>query len=292
MEDPEISEVELEELISKSGHDPQALITLLYCNWMTRLFERLADWARRRHGVDGEEVRDYVFDRMHSQTREGARKPWLNNPHRSTWRTCLIKWAYTVAKNRCLSIHNHQEVEERHAASLEHEHTTRIEHGVRFVEPSAHTPSPEESLERKERNGLEEKIHEKAWQVFDSSEEETQRIATLWASGMKLVQIADELGSSTETVRRRLKEYQKAVREEVRKGIAEEIGETKTEACGVVHVLEKIVTNRADFNDLLPTRAPADVTPPSPSVPGTGAEKPRPHGPRTRRRSVPRRRAA
>lgn len=294
MADPEINDIELEKLIAKAAHgDRQALITLLYCKYMMLLFERLADWARRRYHVDGEEVRDYVFDRIHSQSREGVRLPWLKNPHRSSWRTCLIKWVYTVAKNRCLNLLNHHEVENRRAAFIEHENTTRIQHGVRIVESSAHTPSPEEALERKEQNGLEEKIHEKAWQVFDSTTEESRRIATLWANGLTLEQIADELGSSIETVRRRLKKFQKAVFEEVKKGITEEIGETKTEECGVVCMLGEIVENREDLNDLLPTRATAYVTLFPPALePGAGAEGPCPHSPRTRRRSAPRRRAA
>jgi len=297
MEDPEINGVELEELIFRAAYgDRQALIALLYCAWMMRLLERLANRARQRYHVDGEEVRDHIFDRIHTHAEaldEGPRRPWLNNPHRSSWRACLAKWSAAVARNRSLSILGHYEVEGRHAAVLEHEHTTRIEQGVRIVEPAAHASSPEESLERKEQNGLVEKIHEKACQVFDSSTKESRRIATLWASGMRLEQIADELGSSIETVRRRLKKFQQAFIEEVGKGIAGEIGETKTEACGVVSVLEKIATNREDLNDLLPTRAPADVTPTPPAFgPGAGAEEPRPHRPRTRRRSVPRRRAA
>lgn len=295
MEDSEINGIELEELIHKAARgNRKALIKLLYSRYMTHLLARLADWARRRYPVDGEEVRDYVFDRIHSQPRKGARGPWLRNPHGGSWRTCLINWAYTVAKNRCLNILGHREVEGRHAASLEHEHTTRIEHGVRIVEPSAHTPSQEEELERREKNGLEEKIHERAWQVFDSTTEECRRVATLWASGMKLKQIADELDSTTETVRRRLKKFQKAVFEGVIKGIAGEIGEAKTEGSGVVRVLEEIVTNREDLNDLLPTRAQADAPPPPGHAfgPGAGAEEPHPHSPRTRRRSVARRRAA
>jgi RNA polymerase sigma factor (sigma-70 family) len=296
MDDPEINGVELEELIFKAAHyDRQALITLLYCEWMTRLFERLADWAQRRYKVDGEEVRDYVFDRIHSQSRsphKGPRKPWLNNPHRSSWRSCLTKWAYMVAKNRCLNILVHYEVESRHVAALEHEHTTRIEHGVRIVAPSARTPSPEEELERKEQASLEEKIHEKAWQVFDSSTEECQMIASLWAGdGMTLGQIAAKLGSSTETVRRKLKKFQNAVFEEVRKGIAEETGEQKTEESGLGRVLAEIVENREDLNDLLPTGtpvAPTVTTPAGPEPePDSEPEAPRPRGPRTRRRKNP-----
>lgn len=290
MDDPAINGVELEGLISKAAHyDRQALITLLYCEWMTRLLERLAHWARRRHKVDGEEVRDYVFDRIHSQSQpphEVPRESWLNNPHHSSWRNCLTKWAYTVAKNRCFNMLGHYGVEGRHVTALEHEHTTRIEHGVRIVAPSAHTPSPEEELERKEHENIEEKIHEKAWQVYDSSTEECRRIASLWAGGMTLEQIAAELGSSIETVRRKLKKFQKAVREEVRKVIAEEIGETKTEESGVGQVLEEIVTNREDLGDLLPTRAPAApaVAAPEELAPEPGPEAPRPHSPRTRRR--------
>lgn len=267
MDNPEIKGVELEELIFKAAHyDQQALERLLYCNWMTQLFERLAHWARQRFKVDGEEVRDYVFDRVLSQSQplyEDPRKPWLNNPHHSSWRSCLARWAYAVARNRSLNMLGHYEVESRHVVALEHEHTTRIEHGVRIVAPSAHTPSPEEELERKEQDSIEEKIHEKALQVFDSSTEECQRIASLWADSMTLEQIAAELGSSIETVRRKLKKFQKAVCEEVRKGIAEEIGEAKTAESGVGSVLEEIVTNREDLGDLLPTRTPTTPTAPA-----------------------------
>ncbi len=261
MEDSEINGVELEGLIFKAAHgDRQALSKLLYCNWMTQRFERLADWARRRYNVDGEEVRDHVFDRIYSQSRpshEAPRRPWLNNPHHSSWSACLTNWVYKVAKNRCLNMLAHYEVESRYAAALEHEHTTRIEHEVRIIAPSAHTPSPEEELERREQDRLEEKIHEQARQVFDSATEECQRIALMWADGMTLQEIAGELGSSIETVRRRLKKFQRAVFEGVRKGIAEEIGETRTEESGVEHVLEEVVSNRNDLDDLLPTRAPA-----------------------------------
>ena len=287
MDNPEINGVELEELIFKAAHyERQALDTLLYCEFMTRLFKRLAQWAWRRYNVDGEEVRDYVFDRIQSQSRsphKGPRKPWLKNPHRSSWRSCLAKWAYTVARNRCLNILRHYEVGSRHAASIEHKHTTRIEHGTRIVGPSAHTPSPEKELERKEQ---EEKIHEKAWQVFDSSTEECQRIASLWASGMTLEQIVAKLGTSIETVRRKLKKFQKAFVEEVSKGIAEEIGEAKTEENGVRCVLEEIVTNREDLGDLLPRGALTAPTaaPPAESAPGPEPGAPRPHGPRKRRR--------
>jgi len=257
---------------------------------MTQLFERLAYWARRRYKVDGEEVRDYVFDRIHSKSEsveEGPRKPWLNNPHRSSWRKCLIKWVYKVAKNRCLNMLGHYEVENRHVVALEHEHTTRIENKVRIVALSAHTPSQEEELERKEHESIEEKIHEKAWQVFDASTEECQRIASLWAGGMTLEEIVAELGSSSiETVRRKLKKFQRGVYEEVRKGIAEEIGETKTEESGVWQVLDEIVKNREDLGDLLPRRAPDAhaLQALEELAPEPGPKAPRPQGPRTRKR--------
>jgi DNA-directed RNA polymerase specialized sigma24 family protein len=287
MSNTEINGVELEELIFKAARrDPQALNDLLYSDWMTRRLEHLADWARWKYNVDGEEVRDFVFDCIRSQAQspdEEPREPWLDNPHRSSWKSCLNKWTKTATRYRSLSILDHHEVEGRHAAALKHKHTTRIEHGIRIVEPSAHTPSPEEELERKEWASLEEKIDETARQVFHSSTEECQQIALLWAGGMKLREIAAELDSSIQTVNRKLKMFQRAVVEKTRKGIVEEIGEEKTEECGVGRVLGEIVENRADLNDLLPTYAPAAPAP----DPAPEPEAPRPRRRRTRRRKTP-----
>jgi DNA-directed RNA polymerase specialized sigma24 family protein len=285
----EINGVELEELvIEAANYDRQALITLLYSNWMTRLFERLARSAQRRYNVDGEEVRDHVFDQILSKSEPfvGPRLPWLSNPHNSSWSSCVAKWADTTAKNRSLNILAHRDVESRRAAAVEHEHTIRIENGDRIVAPSARTPSQEEELESKEQAGVEEKIDEKARQVFGSSTEECQRIASLWADGMTYQQIAAELDSSIGAVSRKLKKFQKAVLQELREGIVEEIGETKTEESGVDCVLAKIVKNREDLGDLLPKRAPATRTAPAraKSASEPGHDAPDPDGKRTRRR--------
>lgn len=280
--------IELEELIFKAAHcHREAVLTLVYHDWMTLLLKRLAKRSRERYQVDGELVSDFVFDQIYSQSLplpyEGPRERWLDNPHGSSWKTCLAKWAYTVAKRRSLKIIEHRHVESRHAAAVEHEYTIRIEDGVRVVAPPARTPSPEEELERKEQAWVDAQIHEKTQQVYDSSKEELQRIVSLWASGMTLELIALALGSSIETVRRKLKKFQRAVVEEGTRGIAEVIGEEMTEQCGVEGVLEEIVTTREDLSDLLPPLPPVSRGE-APDRPDTDPEERRPVNARKRRR--------
>ncbi len=266
MEDPAITGVELEALIHRAaGRDREAVYSLLYCDWMTNLLEILADWSRRQFGVDGEEVRDHVFDKIRRQIEppeEPRRKPekprppcWLKNPHRKTLTECLNDWCFAVAKNHSLNIIRHRGIEQRHVESVEHENTQRIEHGVRIIEPSAPALSPEEELERKEREALTCKVHETARQAFDSSAEEEAKIASLWMEDKKLQQIADELGSSVETVRRKLKKLQQAIVAKVEKEIAEEVGEDVVKENGVAQILKELVEDRDDLQELLATGA-------------------------------------
>ena len=271
MHAPKIDGIELEELIRRAAdREPQALDDLLYSDWMTKRFNYLSDWVERQYGLDGRAVTDYIFDRIRARAQPPDTEPlapWLDNPHQSSWRSCLNQWTATAAKNRSLGLLKHYEVESRHAAALRPNHPTQGEHGSESAEPSASTLSPEEEVMRKEEHAIVgETIREKAFHTYDSSTEEEQRIVSLWASGMKLREIAVELNSSIETVRRKLKNYQRTFYEEVRKGIAEKMGEEKTRECNVEQVLGKIVKKREDLNDLLPPHAQAP-SPPEPKAP-------------------------
>jgi DNA-directed RNA polymerase specialized sigma24 family protein len=244
MVDPAITGVELEELISRAARrNREAIDSLLFTDWMTKLLRRVADHARQHLHVDGEEVRDHVFDQIHCQA-DPPKRPrpefWLENPHDKAWADCLMVWCYTVAKNHSQNIRRHWSVEQRHVESIEHQNTQRIEHGVRIVEPSAPASSPEEELARRQQGALQCKIHETARSVFDSATEEEMKIASLWMEGKKLKQIAAALGSSIETVRRKLNKLQK----------------TKAEELGVAEMLEDLVGGREDLEDLLVTALP------------------------------------
>ena len=109
---------------------------------------------------------------------------------------------------------NRREVEERQAASLERNHTMRLEDGAGIIAPSTYTPSQEDELERKQQDQLEQQVYEKACQVLDSIPEESQLIVLLWADGMTLGQIADRLNTSPGNVRYWLKSFQEKVFEE------------------------------------------------------------------------------
>jgi DNA-directed RNA polymerase specialized sigma24 family protein len=260
MADPAaINGVELEELIRKAAHrDKKAVNTLLYCPWTTGLLKSVADWSRWQFNVDGEEVRDYVFDQIRDQVeppKNSLPEPWLKNDRQLSWADCLTEWSFAVGKNRSLNIIRHRGVEGRHVKEVEHENTIRKEHGVSIIKPSAPILSPEEEMERKEQEGLKSKIHEKARRVFDSSTEEEMRIASLWIEGKTLKQIAGELGSSIETVRRKLKKLQQAIVEEVGKDVVEEVGEKRAVESGVMQFLEDIVNEREDLEELLAVSA-------------------------------------
>lgn len=259
MTDPAaINGVELEELIRMAAHrDKKAVNWLLfYCYWMTDLLAKVADWSRWQFHVDGEEVRDYVFDQIRAQVqppKDCDPKPWLTNERCLPWIDCMIEWTFSVAKNRSLNIIRHQGVEDRHVKEVEHRNTIRKQHGVSIIEPSSPNLSPEEELERKEQDDFMSKLHEKAQQVFNSATEEEMQITTLWMKGKKLKEIANELGSSIETVRRKLKKIQREIVEEVKRDVVEEVGEAIVEERGVVKFLEEMVSEREDLEELLAT---------------------------------------
>jgi len=119
--------------------------------------------------------------------------------------------------------------------------------------------SQEEKLDQKEhallRDGLETKIHQIAWQVFDSSAPEEKTIFSLWTKGKTLQQISEETGMALATTHRRLKKLQRAIVEEVGKGIIEEIGEVRAEEHGIAKALKEVVEDRNYVLALLGNRS-------------------------------------
>jgi DNA-directed RNA polymerase specialized sigma24 family protein len=254
MDGPAITKFEIDWLILEAiNGNEEALDLLMRSQWMFELLYRISDWARRKKNIEadvhGTDIQEIVAARIREKLHT------IKNPKNTAWRTCLRNWSYRVAARCCESVRTGKHVEEDYRLAIEHENTDRIEHGVRRIEPSSHTPSQDEELERKEQAPLRDKlelvIHEKALKAFDASTPEGKRILSLWMEGMTLKQISEAMGIPLATAHRMLKKLQRAIVAEVGKGIVEEIGETRAEESGVVKVLQDVVEDRDDLHELL-----------------------------------------
>jgi RNA polymerase sigma factor (sigma-70 family) len=254
MNDPAIY-VELETLMPEvTKRDQEALDAVMRSEWMLNLLPRIADWAERKKKVEADERGTSIQEIVAARIR--AKLHTVKNPNNAPWHKCLTKWSYRVAARLCEDVRKKRtRLVERHRRAVEHESTQRIEHGVRIFEPASPTPSPEEELEHKEqaplREKLESKIHRTILKARDAAGPEEKLILDLWLEGKTLQEIHERTGISRATVQRKLKKIQKAIVAEGKKGIIEEIGETRTEESGVVKVLEQVVEDRAELGVLI-----------------------------------------
>jgi RNA polymerase sigma factor (sigma-70 family) len=239
-----------EELIREAVEgQPTALELLLFSTWLTNLLQQIATWVTRQFHVDGEEARDFVFDKLRTNIQN------ITNSGDNSWRDVVTRWCYAVARNYALNILRHLEVEQRHRATVTHEHTQHIVHGTRIVEPCATTLTPQEELERQEQTRAEHafrlKLRQALHPVVRSFTAEDVKILQLWAEGKKLREIATLTGIPLATVARRLKKLQKALYEEGQKMVDKELGPELAEELGVGPLLIALLTNRASVLSLL-----------------------------------------
>jgi DNA-directed RNA polymerase specialized sigma24 family protein len=234
--------------------DQEALDALMRSEWMLKLLSRIADWAEGKKKVEADERGTSIQEIVAARIREKLHT--VKNPNNAPWDKTLTRWSYRVAARRCEDVRKKRtRLVEEHRRAVEHESTQRKEHGVRIYEPSSPTPSPEEELERKEQAPLREKlgstIHRTTLKARDAATREEKLILTHWLEHKTLQQIHELTGIPLATVHRKLKRIQKTIIAEVEKGITEEIGEARAEACGVAEVLEGVVKNRDELRELI-----------------------------------------
>jgi RNA polymerase sigma factor (sigma-70 family) len=254
MEDSEIVNINLEQVIPDAVNgNQQALDLLMCCEWMMQLLSRIAEWARCKKQIDvdihGRDIQDIVSDRIRLKIKD------LRNPRNTSWRACLETWSFKVARTCCENVRERKRAEQRYRTSVEHEHTQRRQDGVRIVEPCSTMMSQQEEIEQKEQAPLQDRltsrIRRTMREVSKTFTPEDKIIMSLWLENKTLMQIATEIDSSTETVRRKLKKLQDALYRELTKVIIKEVGEERFKENGVAQVLEELLTHRNDLRELL-----------------------------------------
>src|SRR5436853_7471740 len=97
--DTDIDEKDLEEIIPAAiAGDEQALNTLKFCMWLTRVLDRISARAQRSFQVDSAELRDFTLDTLVLKIKT------IKNPNNRTWRVCLAGWCKRVCTRRALNI--------------------------------------------------------------------------------------------------------------------------------------------------------------------------------------------
>lgn len=232
MDDPAIYGVDPEELILKArGGDRNALYLLLFSPWLTQLLDEVSGKTSWDFNVDGEAVRDFVFERVRLKIRK------LKNPHNLPWCECFAGWCKKIAENHARNLIRHRGVVERHWDGVSHEHTQSIRNGQRITALHAPTVSQEDEIEQKERDALQAKLHRTVQKVFPSLKPEDKKLISMWSDGKKLRELSAETGMPISTVNNRLKKILKAFVKEITEVVVKEIGKTETEEVRVRQLL-------------------------------------------------------
>ncbi|HWS86929.1 MAG TPA: sigma-70 family RNA polymerase sigma factor [Pyrinomonadaceae bacterium] len=251
MQGPEVEDAALERIISAAADgDEEALDELFRQEFLYVLLYMIADWAWRKYKVEhdrhGRDVQDVVGGTIRRKITT------LKNPRRVSWRAVLKSWCYTVAKRHCLNVLRDERFADEYRDSVVHENTECKRGGRKIVTPcSTLRTEAEQRRQESVTEGQIKKIDQTVREIFDSLTPEEKTIASQWSQNKTLQQIADETGSSVETVRRKLKKLQKTLVKELGT-MAEEIGKASDTEVAVADVQENLLAHRAqDLRKLL-----------------------------------------
>ncbi len=198
MEDPDINEKALEDIIPAAiAGDEQALNTLKFCMWLTRVLDRISARAQRSFQVDAAELRDFTLDTLVLKIKT------IKNPNNRTWRVCLAGWCKRVCTRRALNIL-------RQRRKFESPFPEDDERLADEISSSSGALSPGKSAELNE-------LRQIARLVVLSFPAVDVMITYMWAEGLKLRVIARLTGIPYQTVNKRQKKIQRAI---VRKIVA------------------------------------------------------------------------
>lgn len=254
MKRSEAEDAALEQIISAAAEgDEEALDSLFRQPWVYVLLYMIADWAWRKYKVvhdrHGRDVQDVVGDTIRRKITS------LKNPRRISWRVLLKSWCYTVAKRHCLNVLRDERFADEYRDGVVHENTECKRGGRKIVTPVSTVKTEAEEKQQEEQESVTEsrvkRIDQTVREVFESLTPEAKIIASRWAQKKTLQQIADETGSSVETVRRTLKKIQRAFVDKIGT-TAVEIGKASDTEVEVADVQENLMSHRAkDLRELL-----------------------------------------
>lgn len=269
MDEYEINGAALDKLIRRAVNgDPEALKSLMSQLWLYELINRIAELASRRYHVEqgrhkvgeddegGKDVYEVVFnavrDKITSLKKSG--KGRKRKKGKVSWRARLASWAYRIARNHCINVITRDwPKEEGYRKSVEHANTRDIRGGKRNFEPCSAEMSEEEAREREAEEERQDaarasrvsKIDEALSRIYDLLTPEEQLIVSLWAEKeMSYQQIAVEIGSSIETVRRKLIPIQMAFNESIGK-LVEEFAKAADKKVSAERIIEELMEHRA-----------------------------------------------
>ncbi len=217
--------------------DKKALHLFLFSPWLEQLLNEVSTCTSWKYGVDAEELRDYVFERIRRKIRK------ITNKHNTAWPTCFSAWCYKTAERRALNLIRHRGVEERYWGGVLHEHTINIRGGKREAELQSRAQSQEEEVEENERRALLSKLHLTVWDVYHSLTTDDAKLIKLWANGKKLREISAATGLPKSTASYQLKVLQK--------GFVKAVESVIVETLGVAHLPEEWKELRAGIRGLI-----------------------------------------
>ncbi len=238
MDDPAIDGVAPDELIPAAVKgDKKALHLFLFSQWLAQLLNEVAARTSWKYGVDAEELRDFLFERIRRKIRK------ITNTNNTPWPICFSAWCYKIGERRALNLIRHRNVEERYWDGVLHEHTIGIRGGKRQAELQSRARSQEEEIEQKEQRALLSKLRRTVWDSYRLLMPDDAKLISLWASGKKLREISAATGLPMSTVHHRLGVLQK--------GFVKEVENVVVKALGAAHLPEKRKELRAGIRGLI-----------------------------------------
>lgn len=222
----EAEEVEVNRLISEAiDHDKNALNELLKHGWLWELLDGIINRAAQQYEVDANELLSHVL------TQINCKITTIRNDNERSLHVCLAGWCRSVVHHRCQVLVRNRSKE----VPIDDERAT-------FELPSTWM-SPEEELERKERDAIREggepEVFRAVWRVFRTLDSGDAEMILMWADGATLEQMADRFGvKCTATMDRHLKKIQKIFFKELIKVGVAGLGEAWAEESGVTQMVE------------------------------------------------------
>jgi hypothetical protein len=208
--------IELERIIAGAIKGDKASLDLLrFSPWFTKFLDKTSTWMAHDYGLDREEIRDAVFDKVSEKIHD------ITNPNNSPLTGCFCRWCKMIARTCCLNKLRHNEVEDDYLHDLKALETT---HGSRISKEGASEPlqysstdSPEEiafenEIARLCRN-LKTVLYLAVKRELAISSPTDIRVVILWGGRMKLKQISEATDISISSVQRHLTEWQKGILE-------------------------------------------------------------------------------
>ena len=229
----EAEEVEPDRLISKAiDGEEGALNELLKLKWLWEVLDGIINRAAQQYEVDANELLSHVL------TQINCKITTIRNDNGRSPHECLAGWCRSVIHNRCQSLTRHRSKE----VPIDDEQAT-------FELPSTGM-SPEEELERQERDAIVEKGTPKAFEtvrgVLDSLTSTEFELIRLWVEDLTLKEMSSITRTPLKTVAGRLKRIQRRFFKQLALVGVGEIGEDWAEESGVTQMAEHSTRGERD----------------------------------------------